>query len=780
MEQFTQQVAQVLSHYFATVVHFSEQHNNLIVRFYAYGLLDRILLIEAFRASILAAPEASGIAMFVGDGSGACVLLGTRGLPQALFSLPADPVIMQYYELNTDIHSPPLKTLIAEKQYDFRQTALFSEMATQFFNTSKGFKQWRIMDGAGIITDGIFALSSPLLDINDIFVGVMLVAPNLRWISDFLKGIVESTQSIAFLVDSDGILRGASLGLDDPAPTPIQANSSDTRIVVGYHSCIVANQQEAYIGQTRYLCRTTVLKDEYGLNLRLAILTPRSFYFTQLDNSIATSNRNYSTLWRLAFGLCAVALVLGVAAMLVLSTLIARPLARLAACLDSIADFQLQQDWQLHGTILYAEMVQIEQQFSAMSSRLAQYKAFLPATFTTDVSELRLSTHESRRDSVLKSDTEAFISLRVGAATGAAEFSLAPPQPTEENSPRARRGSRSHSVRPLELGISPRVATCLVVDTDDFHARLVALAASTVPTTNVIVGSTDLSRAAQAPVQQHYMRALVRLHGLYVEHVLQCVQRHSGNLDNFQGDHVFASWNTFVPRVQHSVLACRAALDLRRELATVNEQFATTIEATETATRSVGPISLRVAVTNGRVAFGRVGCESLRGTTVMGQPVQTCQQLVKHAKKCAASVLVDSAVFAAAKDTAQFQPIDVILEPGTPLEPGDTKPMRLVYELVKEQRSVNDEWMYVYNEQEREREREPLMAAFAALLRKDFATALTSISQPDPHLPSSLDPLRVPAFSSPTAYAKHRIRGMAATNTLQPATLGCNCRPLSA
>eukprot|EP01012_Entosiphon_sulcatum_P055410 TRINITY_DN7731_c0_g1_i2.p1 TRINITY_DN7731_c0_g1~~TRINITY_DN7731_c0_g1_i2.p1 ORF type:complete len:884 (+),score=129.38 TRINITY_DN7731_c0_g1_i2:2202-4853(+) len=823
MNGHCQQMTIVLKQYFDTLVHLSQQQRNMMLRFGTNLTRDNCAaMTDMFRCTVNALPETAGAAAILTDGTGAAAVLSPRGYTIIRGILLNNQTFMRVAQMNSNLSVDPVD-LNAGMQVpaDMRQQSFYSS-AKQRHAEGDTDPRWAQLFAAGVVADGVLTLAWPFVNLDGSFLGAGLLSPSLTWISTFLRNITKPTGSVAFLVGSDGRQFGASHGRsinNSRTPyemqLPVPTNSStDARVREGYTLCLTQGKSQATIDGVVYLCGTQYLMDEFGLSLTLVVLTPRAFFFDRLDQSVQDANKNTRNSWKLAAGLCAAVLVVGVVAVLVLSTLIAQPLSRLTASLVLVAELRLDSaaaGLNRGASSLYAEVQQIHDQFLVMSARLAEYKAFLPATVVADPdtpssrgtgagaggTEFEVSSggefNSTERD--LPPSTPLQLepqrrSLGTRDRTNSLFFSVRPAGGDEHSSPvlpisnpltgRSKEKEKekdadapkseslrrlSNAVRSLELGLAPRTATCVVADTDGFHSRVLATLAPCTSTAGSVIGSTERLRAA------------VRLHGLYIEHLQQCVQRHSGSLDGFRGDHLFASWNTFVARSQHCVLACKAALDMKAAMATINEMFTRTHEwaalhsvADSDMTELCPPLTIRAGVATGRVSYGRVGCETLRSTAVSGPTAVLADRLAKHAKLCGGAViLADHRVFQSAKDAAFFRPADIVTAQSVmaTAETADTEagagPPRLVYELVREHQLVNDEWMYVYDEQEKAREREPLRLAFAALLRKDFAAAQTALVECDAS----------PGCHQP--YPRRRVRSMVSSCSLQPVFVGCVC-----
>jgi adenylate cyclase len=123
------------------------------------------------------------------------------------------------------------------------------------------------------------------------------------------------------------------------------------------------------------------------------------------------------------------------------------------------------------------------------------------------------------------------------------------------------------------------------------------------------------------------------------------VLKNRGMIDKYIGDSLMAVFGAPLPDPRHAARACRAALDMRAALASLNARW-----------RAKGRPSLdiRVGVNSGRMVIGNVGGERRFDYTVMGDEVNVASRLEAACKALGADILVSEATKQAANGEFTF------------------------------------------------------------------------------------------------------------------------------
>jgi len=125
-----------------------------------------------------------------------------------------------------------------------------------------------------------------------------------------------------------------------------------------------------------------------------------------------------------------------------------------------------------------------------------------------------------------------------------------------------------------------------------------------------VVHSMDIAAALGAERLREIMTALFN-------HSSTVVQRYGGTVDKFTGDGIMAVFGAPIALEDHAVRACRAALDIHKDL----KQLASTLETSDEIT-----LELRIGLNSGEVIAGEVGSGPLRYTAI-GEQVGMAQRM---------------------------------------------------------------------------------------------------------------------------------------------------------
>jgi adenylate cyclase len=122
----------------------------------------------------------------------------------------------------------------------------------------------------------------------------------------------------------------------------------------------------------------------------------------------------------------------------------------------------------------------------------------------------------------------------------------------------------------------------------------------------------------------------------YFTEMVECVFRHGGTLDKFIGDAVMAEWGAPIGAPDDADRAMAAALDMMRELATLNERWK----------REGRPLlDIGIGLSFGESFAGYIGSERRLEYTVIGDVVNIASRLCSEA--AAGEILLTDAMRAA-------------------------------------------------------------------------------------------------------------------------------------
>eukprot|EP01012_Entosiphon_sulcatum_P022144 TRINITY_DN2705_c0_g1_i10.p1 TRINITY_DN2705_c0_g1~~TRINITY_DN2705_c0_g1_i10.p1 ORF type:complete len:914 (+),score=133.47 TRINITY_DN2705_c0_g1_i10:24-2744(+) len=713
----------------------------------------------ASRSRISALPEVASVSFVEPDASFALILRANG----AYWWYRARPYeyLMNTWQISADVYNTSLgQQVIANRTFDPRSRNYYKDAVQPGYTPNK--VRWVNVTYSVSTPEAYMYACIPYhppptpAEPNPPLLGVVGAGAGLTWLSEYLRNESASTGSVVFVQDlRTGYLYGTSHGsiLHSELQastnqvyytTPVTpSDSDDARIRAADRPCQPdGRQREVDAGSLRYLCTSVVVEDGAGLRARVVVMTPREFFFATVDAASVSAGNRLAEGTRLTVGLCLLALVVVLVVMGFVAFMVTKPLAVLAIQMQRVAEMELSDEegkgsgvsqHRISSTALsrFHEVREIQVQFRAMAERLREYKAFMPAAVFANRSAAKAKGKPGQgttqhHDS--DSDTSGPIAL---SDLGSSGGHLAVPHKRGGGSSVSSSHATSSApvllgaagTRALGLGLSHRSGTVMICDTDGLNERL----------------------------QEMALRDVVTLHGMYVQAVSSAVARTGGALDGFQGDRLFASWNAFARIGQHSEAAARAALEIQSAVALMptgpsGDQISSAVPlspSTEFSPDSPSddgvavsfadphfsssissvarPLNIRIALSAGGFAAGRMGCDTVRSFAVVGQVVTRCHLLARHAKTCKVATLVDTNVFENAKSAALMRPVDVI-------ETARNEGPKLVYQVVREFRQTNDEWMYTLSEQERDQKRDALQQACDHLMRKEFQAAVASLA----------------------------------------------------
>jgi adenylate cyclase len=196
------------------------------------------------------------------------------------------------------------------------------------------------------------------------------------------------------------------------------------------------------------------------------------------------------------------------------------------------------------------------------------------------------------------------------------------------------------------------------------------------------------------------VEALVNQLNEYLTAMVECVNDNRGTLHKFIGDAIMAVWgDTFSDGDRVDALrAVRAALQMRRELARLNERWGAAGQPRWT---------IGIGINFGAVLVGNIGAPQRMEFTVIGDAVNVASRIEGATKQLGEDILVAGSVAQLTKTEIASQPVGAIRVMGR------SGPLA-VYRVIGESRDLGDnerEWL------------EKFEAGFTALLTRDFEAA---------------------------------------------------------
>ena len=150
-------------------------------------------------------------------------------------------------------------------------------------------------------------------------------------------------------------------------------------------------------------------------------------------------------------------------------------------------------------------------------------------------------------------------------------------------------------------------------------------------------------------------QSLVALLNEYFAEMVEIVMDHGGVVDKYIGDAIMVVFGAPVPREDDALRAVRAALEMRKALARLNER----LEA-----RGLAPIRTGIGIHSGDVVAGNIGCERRMEYTVIGDAVNLASRLEGCTKELDTDVLISGATYALVRDDVDAQLLRTITVKG--------------------------------------------------------------------------------------------------------------------
>jgi adenylate cyclase len=136
-------------------------------------------------------------------------------------------------------------------------------------------------------------------------------------------------------------------------------------------------------------------------------------------------------------------------------------------------------------------------------------------------------------------------------------------------------------------------------------------------------------------------QALVALLNEYFAEMVEIVMDHGGVVDKYIGDAIMVIFGAPVPRDDDALRAVRAAIEMRRALARLNERL---------GDRGLAPIRTGIGIHSGDVVAGNIGCERRMEYTVIGDAVNLASRLEGCTKDVGADVVISEATYRLVRD----------------------------------------------------------------------------------------------------------------------------------
>jgi adenylate cyclase len=159
-----------------------------------------------------------------------------------------------------------------------------------------------------------------------------------------------------------------------------------------------------------------------------------------------------------------------------------------------------------------------------------------------------------------------------------------------------------------------------------------------------IAGFTKLS-------EQNAPEVISRLLNRYMTAMTKIIMLHNGTIDKFIGDAIMAFWGAPLPDPEHAMNACRAAVEMRERLASLNREL---------RENGLPEVSFRIGINTGEVIVGNMGSEELFDYTVIGDTVNLASRLEGANKQFDTDILISRLVYDKVKDRIEARSLGKI------------------------------------------------------------------------------------------------------------------------
>ncbi len=159
-----------------------------------------------------------------------------------------------------------------------------------------------------------------------------------------------------------------------------------------------------------------------------------------------------------------------------------------------------------------------------------------------------------------------------------------------------------------------------------------------------LVGFTTLSERLPPETIAHIINRHMTV-------MTRIIVHHKGTIDKFIGDAIMAFWGAPVPDEEHALNACRAAIEMQRQLTLLNEEF---------KGEGLPEITMRIGINTGNVIAGNMGSDELFDYTVLGDAVNLASRLEGANKTLGTSILISRYTLDKAGDKIKTRPVGSI------------------------------------------------------------------------------------------------------------------------
>ena len=155
--------------------------------------------------------------------------------------------------------------------------------------------------------------------------------------------------------------------------------------------------------------------------------------------------------------------------------------------------------------------------------------------------------------------------------------------------------------------------------------------------------------------EQMDSQALVSLLNEYLSEMTEIVFRNDGTLDKFEGDAIVAFWGAPIAQEDHSMRACRCALEMQDALVEIRKKW---------KEQNKPLLNIRIGVNTGEMVVGNMGGMGKFDYTVIGDSVNLASRLEGANKLYRTGIMVSQRTFDLVKHAIIGRELDLIMVKG--------------------------------------------------------------------------------------------------------------------
>jgi adenylate cyclase len=175
---------------------------------------------------------------------------------------------------------------------------------------------------------------------------------------------------------------------------------------------------------------------------------------------------------------------------------------------------------------------------------------------------------------------------------------------------------------------------------------------------------------------------VVALLNPYLNLMSQVIHKHGGTVDKYEGDAIIAFFGEPIPFQDHANQAIRAALEMRRAVENLSNQWKT--EGLFAESFDIG-----IGINTGEVFVGLIGAEQRVNYTVIGDNVNLAARLQDHTKELNWPILISGNTYEQIKDEFKAEFVD------SRVMKGKTEAIS-IYKLIGAGEAMPSEWVRAY------------------------------------------------------------------------------------